>query len=231
MPNPAFTHRIVLVDDHPVVLRGLAELLGEEIDLQVVAQATNAAEALTAIETEAPDLVITDLVLPGAGGVTLIQDIKARWATLPVLVLSQHDELIYAERALHAGALGYVIKEDAPAQVVTAVRHVLDGRLYLSEEINERLLYRFTHSTAPRLDDSIELLSNRELEVFEAMGHGYETDEIAALLHMSPATVATHRKRVKEKLGIERLTQLIREAVLWVEGQAVETLPEADRDD
>lgn len=228
MSNPAHKHRIVLVDDHPVVLRGLAELLGEEPDLAVVAQAASAAEALTAIETEHPDLVITDLVLPGTGGVTLIQDIKARWATLPVLVLSQHDELIYAERALHAGALGYVIKEDAPTQVVSAVRHVLDGRLYLSEEINERLLYRFTHNAAPSTDDSIELLSNRELEVFEAMGRGHETDEIAALLHMGPATVATHRKRIKEKLGVEKLTQLIREAVLWVEGQATETLPDPD---
>ncbi len=213
------TKRVLIVDDHPVIVRGLQELIEEETELTVVGQAGTAQEAIQAIETSYPDIIIVDISLPGKNGISLIQDIKARWISLAIIVFSRHDTLDYAERALRAGAIGYIAKDDAPASIMTAIRYAMRGKVFLSSEINERLVHRLTYHARSDSGSLADLLSNHELEVFEAIGRGYETAEIADLLHVSPRTVESHRRNIKEKLGITGLTELVRRAVLWVEGQ------------
>lgn len=214
--------RIVIVDDHPILVRGLHDIIQEQRDLEVVAEAANATEAIVAIETHRPDLIITDISLPGTNGFTLIQDIRARWATLPIVVFSRHDSVNYAERALKAGAQAYISKKDDPDAILAAIRNALQGKISLSGNLSEqliRLAYKFrgTGKQASPAMATEDVLSNRELEVFEAMGHGYDTESIADLLHMSPRTVESHRRNIKEKLGVAGLYELVRRAVLWVE--------------
>ena len=209
--------RIVLVEDHPVTRTGLAQLLSAVNDLQVCGQAATAAEAMQTVERSKPDLVITDISLVGPSGLELIKNLAARFPGLPMLVLSTHDESLYAERALHAGAKGYLMKSDTVETIFAAIRQVLLGKIYLSQRMNERLIGRFARGAGTAAGSEAELLSDRELEIFELIGRGRSTAQIAAALRLHRSTVATHRTNIQEKLHAESLSELTRHAFEWVQ--------------
>lgn len=213
------THRLLLVDDHPVVRAGLAELIENESDLAVFTEASGVEEALTELDERRDelDLVLLDLSLPDGSGLELLKDIRSRGWSVPILAVSRHDELLYAIRCLRAGAQGYVAKDRDPSDLVDAVRRVLDGDIVVSDEIRDRLLRQVTSSPASAEGNPLEGLSDRELEVFEFLGRGLATAEIADRLSLSPKTVHTYRQRIKDKLGLERQGELIRHAVKWIE--------------
>ena len=209
--------RILLVDDHPVVRHGLAQLINEARDLHVCGQASNVAEALEMVASQRPDLVVVDICLQNANGIELIKQIKAQYDDeVKMLVSSMHDESVFAERALQAGAMGYVSKEEATEKIVTAIRQVLEGRTFLSGRMTERLVRRVTHGEAPAVTNSIDTLSDRELEVFELMGRGWTTRKIASELHLSPKTIETYRQHIKTKLGLQNTSELVVRAAEWV---------------
>ncbi len=198
---------------------GLAALINKQPDLEVCAEAEDAAKALQATLHAVPDLVVTDLTMPGRGGLEFIKDVHARHSDLPVLVVSMHDETLYAERALRAGARGYLMKEAGGEKLLAAIRHVLSGQVYVSERLSAQLLDSMT-SRRPRGSSSpIEKLSDREFQVFQLIGQGRNTREIAQQLHLSPKTVDVHRANIKDKLGLLDATALVRHAVRWVETQ------------
>lgn len=211
--------RILLVDDHRMVLNGYTLMLGAEEDLVVSATATSATEAFAAFERERPDLVVTDLTLPGRGGLDLIKDLRAFDPEVKILVCSMHDETLYAERALRAGAKGYVMKDADGPTFLTAIRRVLSGQLYISERLAGRVLDAFA-SDRPRGSSSpLEKLSDREFEVFRLFGEGKTAKEIAAQINLSPKTVSVHRDHIKEKMGFATSAEMIREAVRYVEAE------------
>ncbi len=212
----AVKHRIVLVDDHPVVRRGLAMLIEAEPDMEVIGEAGEAAEAVSMIDKLAPDLAVIDVSLGGTDGIDLIKQIKARGTETKLLVASMFDESLYAERALHAGANGYVNKNEATEQIVEAIRTVLKGKVFLGPKMTERLLSRVTRGENDLKRSPIETLSDRELEVFRLIGEGLTTREIAAKLHLSTKTIETYRDHIKTKLALKHNTELIRRAVQWV---------------
>jgi DNA-binding NarL/FixJ family response regulator len=212
--NPQ-TKRIVIVDDHPLFRKGLEQLINSSKDgFAVCAEAGNAAEAMAVIRKIKPDLAIVDLSLPGANGIELIKNIRAEFQKLPVLVLSMHDESLYALRALKAGAQGYVMKEEALENVIVALQQVFSGKPYLSADMSAKLITNFAKGT----DESslTDKLSDRELEVLELIGKGRDVTEIAKALHLSPKTVETHRAHIKEKLNLKNARQVARYAVQWV---------------
>ena len=210
--------RIVLVDDHPAMLDGYRNILAGQPGLEIGGTATNAADALTLVERTEPDLVITDLTLPGRSGLDLIKDLIAMRPDLRILVISMHDETLWAERCLKAGAKGYVMKESDSATMLSAIRQVLEGGIYLSPRLAARVISAFA-SARPRGSESspLEKLSDREFEVFRLFGEGQTAKEIAARLNLSPKTVAVHRDHIKEKMGYQTSAEMIREAVRWVE--------------
>ena len=209
--------RLLLVDDHPVVLDGYQLMFNAQPDLAVCATAANVADALRAIEREPPDLVLTDLTMPGRGGLELIKDLAPLHPGVKVLVCSMHDEMLYAERALHAGAKGYLTKDSPGPVMLAAIRRVLDGGIYVSERLAARLLDAFA-GTRPRGSTSpLEKLSDREFEVFRLFGEGRTAKEIAAQLNLSPKTVSVHRDHIKEKMDFSTSAEMIRQAVRWVE--------------
>lgn len=210
---------VLLVDDHPFMRAGLAGLIERQPDLCLAGEAGNPTEAFQAIERKNPDLVLTDLTMPGRSGLEFIKDLRALAAELPILVISMHDEVVHAERALRAGARGYIMKEAGGEALLTAIRQVLAGGIYVSPRMSARLLETFS-GTKPRGSSSpIEKLTDREFEVFRLIGEGKSTRDIAAQLHLSPKTVDVHRANIKEKLGLSDATALIRHAVRWVETQ------------
>jgi DNA-binding NarL/FixJ family response regulator len=210
--------RLLIVDDHPIVRHGLAQLIAEEPDMEVCGQASSVAEASKFLEANAPDVAIVDLSLDDESGLVLIQEIKDRHPKVKILVSSIHDETIYAGRALKAGAVGYIEKRESITKIVEAVRHILEDKIYLSPEMANRLLHRA--ATGESLDqDPIFMLSNRELEVFEMLGRGKTVQYIAGKLGISPKTVETHRKNIKHKLNIHNGSQLMRCAYDWVRDQ------------
>lgn len=213
--------RILLVDDHPLVLGGYRLMLDSQPDLVVCATATNAAQAIETAGRERPDLIITDLTMPGRSGLDLIKDLAALMPEAKVLVVSMHDEMLYAERALKAGARGFVMKESDNETVLAAVRRVLAGEIYVSPQLAARVLGAFA-GQRPRgsTTSPIEALSDREFEVFRLFGEGRTAKEIAAQLNLSPKTVSVHRDHIKEKLRFTTSAEMIRQAVRWVETQA-----------
>lgn len=216
MPPPT-TKRILIVDDHPMIREGLRTLIGREPGLSVCGEAETAAEALKATAELSPDLVLVDIGLPGRNGLELIKDLRAFHPALPILVLSMHDELLWAERVLRAGARGYVMKREAGPVMVQAIRQVLANQLCVSEKISARILESFA---GHRVETSpLGLLSDREFEVFELIGRGKSTTEIAAELHLSTKTVEAHRAKIKEKLELKTMPELISFAARWVETQ------------
>ncbi len=221
LPSPSLARRSVLiVDDHPVTRQGLAQLLDSEPDLTAAGQADNAAQALAALHRQPFDLVILDISLRGVSGIDLLKDLRIHWPKLPALVFSMHDETLYAERALRAGARGYVMKHEPPAQIVAAIHRVLAGHLHVSDTINGRMLRRLlgsggTDTDTPTVGNAVDLLSNRELEVFQLIGRGRGTREIATEMHVSVKTIETYRAHIKEKLRLKTAPELIRFAVNW----------------
>jgi len=213
------TRQIYIVEDHPVMRQGYASIIGQEADLSICGEAGSADAALRDLVSAGPDLVTLDLSLEGGSGLELIKDLQAQVPDLPILVISMHDESLYAERVLRAGARGYLMKSEADTKVVQAIREILGGGVYLSESMNAQLLMRIA-GQQPRTDAStMGTLSDRELEVFEYMGQGLTTREIAEELALSPKTIDSYRSRVKEKLGIDTNPQLRRRATMWVEYQ------------
>ena len=210
---------ILLVDDHPLMRKGLAMTLENEADLKVCCQADSAEEALDHIEEQDLDLAIVDISLPGMSGLEMTKHLQAMHPELPVLIVSRHDEALYAERALRAGARGYVMKLEAENTIVDAVRRILRGGIYVSEAINDRLLMSMAGGQSPLKDSPLDLLSDRELEVFELTGQGLGTREISERLYLSIKTVESYRARIKTKLNLNSATELMQHAVQWVEGE------------
>ncbi len=209
--------RILIVDDHPIVREALVQQLSREADLVVCAQAANASHALAAVEEHKPDLALVDINLPGRSGLELIRDIRVVMPRLPVLVLSMHDESVFAERVLRAGGRGYVSKEAGGDQLLEAIRCVLGGQIYVSAGVSTRLLDTLSGRHSARTVSPVEQLTDRELEVFTLIGQAKETKEIAHSLHMSGKTVEAHRAAIKRKLKLKSGPELTRHAVLWVE--------------
>ncbi len=210
---------MLLVDDHPMMRSGLAHLIERQPDLTVVGEAANPAEALKVLTSARPDIMLTDLTMPGRSGLEFVKDLLAVSPALPILVVSMHDEAVYAERALRAGARGYIMKEAGGEAVVAAIRQILSGQAYVSPAMSARILDNLS-SKKPRGSTSpIEKLSDREFEVFQLIGQGKSTRDIAEQLHLSSKTVDVHRSHIKEKLELKDATALIRHAVRWVETQ------------
>jgi len=207
--------RILLVDDHPLMRRGLALTLDSEADLSVVSQAESAESALDA-DFSALDLVIADVSLPGMSGLELTKHLAALHPALPMLVVSRHDEGLYAERALRAGAKGYVMKHETPEVILAAVRRVVRGGIYVSPAIADRLLMGIASGANLAQQSPMDVLSDRELEVFELTGRGVATREIAERLHLSVKTVESYRARIKAKLGLTTAAEFMQHAVQWV---------------
>ena len=215
--TPLKRTRVFIVDDHPIVRQGLAQMLKQEADLTVCGEAEDAQHALQAIAELHPDLVLVDLSLKGGSGLNLIRALKARQSTLPVLVVSMHDESIYVERVLRAGARGYIMKQEATDTMMYAIRRVLRGEIYVSDKMMTNLLGRFVIDSADTGVSALERLSNRELEVFRLIGEGHSTRHIAAALRVSAKTVESHRAHIKEKLHLNDTAELVRYAMQWVD--------------
>jgi DNA-binding NarL/FixJ family response regulator len=209
--------RVLIVDDHPMMRAGLVHVINHQPDLVVCGEAENAAEALDAVDAGRPDLVLADITLPGKSGLELIKDIKAIRPELPILVISMHDESLYAERVLRAGARGYITKHEGGEKLMQAVRHVLSGQIYVSEKMSAHILERFSGGQAAAVCSLVAQLSDREFGVFELLGEGLSAHEIAARLHISTKTVDAHRAKIKAKLVIKTTSELISYAARWIE--------------
>jgi DNA-binding NarL/FixJ family response regulator len=213
--NPSASKcKVFLVDDHPIVRQGLALFIDREPDLMVCGEADDATSALQAIGESTPDFVVLDISLDGPDGLELLKTLRVRYPNLPVLVLSMHDESVYAERALRAGANGYIMKQEATDRVLTAIRQILGGDVYLSDRLTKRMLQQFVNgSISPR--DPLSKLSDRELEVYRLIGAGHGTRQIADELHVSTKTVESYQAHIKEKLSLRNARELVQHAVEW----------------
>lgn len=213
--------RVFVVDDHPIIRQGLAQLLEHEPDMVYCGEAEDAPEALKAIEAAKPHIVLVDISLKTSNGIELIKDLRIRCPEVAILVLSMHDESFYAERVLRAGARGYVMKEEATEKVVHAIHRVLAGEVYLSNKMAANMLSKLVDGNrqTPTSQYSIESLSDRELEVFELIGRGLGTRQIAGKLHLSVKTIESHRANLKEKLRAKNSTELLRHAINWVQSE------------
>jgi len=210
-------HVILIVDDHPIVRHGLMQLIDQESDLHVCAEAESAQTALDAIDKHKPDIALVDLSIKGSNGIELIKSIKAHH-NVPVLVVSIHDEALYAERALRAGAKGYIMKQEATEKMLTAIRRVLSGEIYLSDKMGERLLQKYINGReTENFASPVSRLSDRELEVFRLIGQGRGTRQIAEELTLSIKTVESHRAHIKQKLKLKNAVELVHHAVQWVQ--------------
>ena len=207
--------RVFVVDDHPIVRAGLAQLINQEADLHVCGEAADAATAFERIEMLKPDVAVVDLALHGPDGLELVKNLRARQVAVPVVILSMHDESLYAERALRAGARVYLMKQEAAEQVLVAVRRVLAGEIYVSDRMASRLLGQITGARPSAGDSPFRCLSDRELDVFRRIGRGNGTRQIAEELHLSVKTVESYRTHIKDKLGLGSAVELVRCAVEW----------------
>jgi len=208
-------YRVLIVDDHPIVRRGLVDLIDHQPDLEVCGEAADVAEAMQVVETTQPDVVVVDLALRSGHGIELVEQIKARHDGIKMLVSSMHDEMLFAERTLRAGAMGYIAKQEPTENLLEAIHQVLRGEIYLSPRMSSRLLHHVVGGKALE-EDPIASLSNRELEVFEMIGQGLTIQQIAAKLQLSPKTIETHREKIKGKLNLKNSAELGRRAVQWV---------------
>ncbi|XHR28303.1 MAG: response regulator [Chthoniobacteraceae bacterium] len=213
------TTRVVIVDDHPMLRERLALLIEKEPGMVVSGEADNVQQGLDLIESQWPDIAIVDLTLKGSSGLELIKDLKARAIPTPVLVLSMHDESLYAERALRAGALGYITKQAASEEVLAAIHRVLSGNVYLSRDFTEKIVNQMAGAGLPAEYSPLHLLADRELEVFRMIGLGKTTREIATALGLGLKTVDTYRERIKQKLNLKNAAELYRKATCWVQEQ------------
>lgn len=213
--------RIFLVDDHPVTRQGVRVLIDQEPDLAVCGQADSAPVALQMIQKLKPDLAVVDITLKTTSGIELLKNVHAILPDLPVLIMSMHDESLYAERALRAGAKGYVMKHEASDRILVAIRAVLSGELYLSEKMKEKILHRLVRSKKDEVVFTIDTLSDREMEVFQLIGNGFGTREIAEKLNLSIKTIDSYREHLKLKLRLDNGPDLVRHAIQWVRSESV----------
>ena len=216
---PVVRKRILLVDDHPFMRAGLAGLIDRQPDLVVCGEAGNPSEAFKALQTLKPDLVLSDLTMPGRSGLEFVKDLRAAEPGLTILVVSMHDEVVHAERALRAGARGYIMKEAGGENLLAAIRQVLRGEVYVSPRMSARILDDLSGSRPRGSNSPIEKLTDREFEIFQLIGQGKSTRDIAEQLHLSTKTIDVHRSHIKEKMELNDVTALIRHAVRWVETQ------------
>lgn len=219
-PGPSETIaavKVLIVDDHPIVRQGLAELINREPDLRVCGEAADSKQALEAIKALKPDLAIVDISLPGIEGFELVKSMVSRNPDLPILVLSMNDETLFAERALKAGARGYIMKDQGAQNLITAIRRVFDNDIYVSDKIAKRILRSFAAGQKNEISSPIDLLSDRELEVLTFIGKGYGTRQIAETLHLSVKTIETYRAHIKDKLQLANSTEIIQYAIPWVQ--------------
>jgi DNA-binding NarL/FixJ family response regulator len=211
--------RLLIVDDHPMMRTGLAQLIDSEGDLKVCAEADNAGQAINAVSKQKFDLALVDISLPDKNGLELIKDIRSMNPDLPILVVSMHDEMIYAERVLRAGARGYIMKQEGGQKFLQAIRQVLAGQVYVSEKMSARILEALSGSQGLNTNSPVRRLSDREFEVFQLIGQGIGTKEIAIRLRLSVKTVEVHRANIKQKLNLLTSTELLRYAVRWLDSQ------------
>jgi DNA-binding NarL/FixJ family response regulator len=213
--QPIKRRQVAIVDDHPMTRAGLVHVINHQPDMIVCGEAENAAQALDILAVSRPDLLLVDITLPGKSGLELIKDVRAMYPELPMLVISMHDESLYADRVLRAGARGYITKHEGGAKMITAIRQVLGGKIYVSENISAHILEIFSGGQTAVDRSSIEKLSDREFEVFESLGEGLSSHEIAKKLHLSAKTVDAHRANIKTKLSIKTTAELISYAARW----------------
>ena len=213
--HPGVKKRILVVDDHPIVRQGLALMVNREADLVVCGEAEDATGAMLVMASARPDILIVDISLNGPDGLDLLKNIRTTHPTLPVLILSMHDELIYAERALRAGANGYIMKQEATEKVLVAIRRILNGEIYVSDRVANKLLQHYITGTGTLRNSTISDLSDRELEVFRLIGEGHGTRQIAEELHLSIKTVESYQAHIKEKLSLRSSRELMQHAIQW----------------
>lgn len=211
---------ILIVDDHPIVRQGLTELINHESDFEVCGQAEDAPEAMSLIKSLKPRLAIVDISLKETSGMELIKDIRASYPEISVLALSMHDESLYAERALRAGAQGYIMKTEAIEKVVDAIRMILTGRIYVSDKMAGKLMHKLVGGSPDVGVSAIERLSDRELEVFSLIGEGFGTRQIANRLHLSIKTIETYRAHIKDKLNLADASELLQYAIRWASSRS-----------
>jgi DNA-binding NarL/FixJ family response regulator len=217
--DKAQARRVLIVDDHPIVRQGLRRIMENEDDLTVCGEAETARDARTAIKELNPDVMIADISLKLSDGIELVRDVRAHYPHLPILVLSMHDETIYAERMLSAGANGYIMKQAASEQFLISLRRVLDGGIYVSEAVGNNMIQKFAAGGSYISANPIDRLSNRELQILHMIGKGMSTRETAESLNLSIKTVESHRQRIKRKLNLHTGTQLVQYAVNWFTGR------------
>lgn len=205
--------KILLVEDHPIFRLGLAELINQEEDFITFGDSKDVIPAIEEIEALKPDLIIADISLKSSDGIDLVKYVKKHHKHIPVLVLSMHDEYLYAQRALHAGARGYIMKQEAMESVVTAIQHVLDGKIYLNEKVKEHILSNISEDPETQAKTPADRLTDRELQVFKMIGRGFSSRDIAQRLFLSIKTIGTYRERIKEKLSLKHANELVRCAV------------------
>ncbi len=214
------THRIFLVEDHPITRDGVRALISQHEDLQVVGEAATAPEALSLLGSAQPEVVVTDIAIGGADGIELTKQIRSMHPDIRILVLSAYDEGVYAERAIRAGAHGYIEKRTASSVLVEGIRTILDGRLHLSDSLRDRVVGSYL-SDGSVADSAVTDLTDRELEVFRHFGHGLTTAQVADAMMLSPKTVETHRVHIKQKLGLKTTNEFVHRAALWTARNSV----------
>ena len=208
--------RVIVVDDHPIVRQGLAQMIDREPDLTVCGEAEEARSALHAIATLKPDIVVVDISLSGPSGLEILKMIRQTDPRLKVLILSMHDEMVYAERALRAGANGYIMKQEATEMVLVALRRILGGEVYVSNRVANRMLRQLVGGASASRKTPIDDLTDRELEVFRLIGEGHGTRQISDELHLSVKTVETYQSHIKEKIGLKNARELVQYAIQWM---------------
>ncbi|MCA1792280.1 MAG: response regulator transcription factor [Desulfobacteraceae bacterium] len=218
--------KILLVEDHPIFRLGLTELINQEDEFIAFGESKDVASAIGEIESILPDLIIADISLQNSDGIDLVRYVKKHHKHIPVLVLSMHDEYLYAQRALHAGARGYIMKQEAMESVVTAIHHVLDGKIYLNEKLKEHILSNITGTSDNLPKTPADQLTNRELQVFKMIGRGFSSREIAQKLFVSIKTIGTYRERIKTKLNLKHANELVRCAVHFEKTGQITTIRE-----
>jgi len=211
--------QVLIVDDHPVIRDGLATIINHERDMNVCGEAEDAHQALKAVTELKPDVVVADITLKNSDGLELTKNIKARYRRLPVVIFSVHDEFIYAERALLAGAKAYLMKDTVSENIIKAIRAVLKGEIFVSDTISKKFLHTIARDKTGTAKTPIENLSDRELEIFRLIGEGYKASQIAKQLHLSVKTIQTYRTRIKEKLDTSNASELLKYSIRWAKSQ------------
>jgi DNA-binding NarL/FixJ family response regulator len=218
-PAPAASKKILLVDDHPITRQGLRMLIAQQPGLAVVGESDNAAQAMELAAKLKPDIAIVDIALRSANGIELTKNLKAHSPDLMILIVSMHDEELFAERALRAGARGYLMKHEASERVIEALEKIASGELYISDRVRARMLSRLVNNRTGEVTSPVESLSDREMEVFQLIGNGYATRQIAERLNLSVKTIDSYREHLKLKLNLDSGADLVRYAIQWVKAQ------------